>query len=263
MDIYNLITEVAKWVGWPIITIILLLGGGYVFWVLNQRIDGLKEINGWLEAKAKDAESYSPSALVERLATRHKILTEELEKLHADYKSEKQKIDELEAEKKRRIDELEAQKDKVAEELDRIAAQLHTFRVGEVNEMATFFDSWYSQKGTLSIFCSDLEWLAGASHNRIVEALQDKGSRLNLYLKDTRHEIVKKLAASGASVYHIKPEIRSSHRFSILDSNDSKSIIIRNKKVEEDGITFEEYKNQSALVNLALDMLESCYDEKL
>jgi hypothetical protein len=260
MDIYSLITQIANWVGWPIITGALLLSGGYAFWVLNQRIEALKEKNDWLEARVKDAEAYSPSALVERLAERHKILSDQLEILQAEYKSEKQKNESLEAEKNDMIIELENQRNEIDQELDRVAVQLRLPR-----KITTFFDSWYSQKGTLSIFCSDLGWLAGTSSSKIVKTLKQKGSHLNLYLKDTQHEFVQKLLESGASVYQIKPEFRSAVRFSLLDSNGSCSIIIRNKAVETDKneIELEEYKNHPTLVQLAKDLLINSYNIKL
>ena len=45
MDIYNLI---ASWLGWPIVVAFLLLAGGYGYWTLSNRIDGLKEKNDYL-----------------------------------------------------------------------------------------------------------------------------------------------------------------------------------------------------------------------
>lgn len=46
MEIY---TELAKWVGWPAIVALLLLLGGIAGWILNQRIENLKEKNAHLE----------------------------------------------------------------------------------------------------------------------------------------------------------------------------------------------------------------------
>src|SRR5204863_168263 len=158
---------------------------------------------------------------------------------------------------RQRGNELEAEKNKIAAELNNVAAQLHIFRNAEVNEMAGFFANWYSKEGNLSVFCSDLEWLADASHKKVVDALRSKGNRLSLYLRNTNHPIAKKLTDNGANLFHIKPTVHSEHRFSTLVSGDVKSIIIRNKNAEQTGITFEEYQNQPGLVNLAQEMLEN------
>jgi len=41
--------ELAEWTGWPTAMALLLLGGGYAFWLLKNRLEHLKEVNGHLE----------------------------------------------------------------------------------------------------------------------------------------------------------------------------------------------------------------------
>jgi hypothetical protein len=128
------------------------------------------------------------------------------------------------------------------------------------DEEAEFFAKWYARNGKLMIFCTDLDWLVSQRYERVVDALIRKGNRLHLYLKDHDHEIVRRLTRNGATLYAVKPSIRSTHRFSIRIDDHLNYIIIRNKETEPRKITFEEYSNHDALVNLALDMLDDCYE---
>ena len=113
MDMLVILTAVADWAGWYVVAILVILGSGVGLWVTNQRIEGLKEQNEWLKIRLGDAEKFTPSALVERYASRHKILSDELELLHVDNKANEQRIKEIETEKK-----------KITEELDNIASSL-------------------------------------------------------------------------------------------------------------------------------------------
>ena len=96
MDTYNLI---AGWLGWPIVVALLLLAGGYGYWVLNNRIDSLKEQKDYLELKLSEADKYSADTLVKRLASRLKIISAELERLHYDDRNNNHRITELEKER--------------------------------------------------------------------------------------------------------------------------------------------------------------------
>jgi len=137
---------------------------------------------------------------------------------------------------------------------------VHSF-VDNSNEEAEFFAEWYSRNGELIIFCTDLDWLSSARYDKVVDALMRKGNRLDLYLRKHNHEVVRKLARNGAKLCRVKPSIRSTHRFSIRIDEHLNYIIIRNKETEPRRITFEEYSNHHALVNLALDMLDDCYEK--
>jgi hypothetical protein len=136
---------------------------------------------------------------------------------------------------------------------------IHIFEKGSSPE-STFFLNWYSQRGVLSIFCVDLLWLD--NNTDIVNTLAGKGDHLHLYLRNYEDQIVAKLFKSGAYVYKVKDKIKSNHRFSILDDEGIKSIIIRNKETEENykNIEIQEYRNHAAFYDLAADMLDDCYD---
>ncbi|MBN1396845.1 MAG: response regulator [Bacteroidetes bacterium] len=96
MEIYNLI---ASWLGWPIVVALLLFAGGYGYWLLKNRIDGVKENNDYLKMKLSYADKLSPDFLVERLASRLNIISEELERLHSDDKNNRERITELQTER--------------------------------------------------------------------------------------------------------------------------------------------------------------------
>jgi len=136
--------------------------------------------------------------------------------------------------------------------------QFHRFEKNSPSE-AKYFLKWYSQDGTLRIFCSDLLWLE--DNPKILNALSEKGDYLHLYLRQHKDYIVDRLFNAGAHVYRVKEKIQSSHRFSILNDDGIKSIIIRNKETEEaHKIEIQEFRDHAAFYNLAADMLDDCFD---
>jgi hypothetical protein len=126
-----------------------------------------------------------------------------------------------------------------------------------------FFVKWYSQDGNLSIFCSDLDWLNNKESAGIVYQLSQKKKDLNLYLRKLNGPVVKQLKDSGANVMKIKKSIQTVHRLSLLKSDDSKKMIIRNTDIESKKITFIERDNISDpyLIGLAEDVLDDCYEK--
>lgn len=132
-------------------------------------------------------------------------------------------------------------------------------------EEADFFERWYRQPGELTMFCTDLDWLEDNKYAKVKEALIDKGDKhkLELFLKEYNNRFVDTLVKiHGAELHKVRREIRTKHRFSVLDDEGDLSIIIRNKEIdpEDSGkrIRIEEYNHDLALVNVALDMLDDC-----
>jgi hypothetical protein len=124
-----------------------------------------------------------------------------------------------------------------------------------------FFRKWYSQEGTLSIFCKDLCWLEGAESAGIVHALSSKGDRLRLYLRNPRGRVHDQLKAVGAVVHKVKPSIKTWHRLSLLECEGYKKILVRNKEFEKKEVSFIERDSISDpyLIGLAEDLLDDCY----
>jgi hypothetical protein len=89
MDLYSII---AGWTGWPVIVAVLILAGGYIYAVVNSRLELIKEKNEWLEAQISNLKEYSPDLLAQRLADRLRIANEELERLNADHLVSKEVI---------------------------------------------------------------------------------------------------------------------------------------------------------------------------
>jgi len=119
MDLYN---TIASWTGWPAIVAILLLAGGYAYWVINSRSEQLKEKNELLEAQLTTLKNYSPDILAQRLADRLRILNEELERLNADHEASRESIRNKEAE----LAEVKAQIGKLSEQLAKAQDLLQT-----------------------------------------------------------------------------------------------------------------------------------------
>jgi hypothetical protein len=84
MDLYQII---AAWTGWPFVVAVLLLAGGYGYWVMQTSQQTLQKQNDWLKQQLDNAKENTPDLLAQRLATRHRELSLELERLAADHEA--------------------------------------------------------------------------------------------------------------------------------------------------------------------------------
>jgi len=86
--------------------------------------------------------------------------------------------------------------------------------------------------------------------------------RTSIYLRNgVKDNVAKALIESGAHIFQIKDNIKTNHRFSILDDDGIQTIIIRNKDIKSDEIVFIEtnsYKDPY-LISMALDLLDDCH----
>ena len=132
-----------------------------------------------------------------------------------------------------------------------------------------FFAKWYSKDGQLSIYCSDLQWLAPNGDRRtneaakkVVKALQNKGKDLHLYLRNRASDEVASLLVEGGAKYtQIGSNIVTNHRMSIIDYSGFKRIIIRDvDKDDPNRIVFKEtnIRRDPIIISLALDLLDDC-----
>ena len=81
MDLYN---TIATWTGWPVIVSVLLLSIGYGYWAMENRIAILKDKIELLETELSIAKQFVPDILLENLAKRHKLISQELEILNKE-----------------------------------------------------------------------------------------------------------------------------------------------------------------------------------
>jgi rubrerythrin len=95
MDLYN---TLAGWADWPAVVALLLLIGAFGYWMLNKHIELLKEKIMGLENEIANLKQNTPDVLAQRMANRHKLLTEELERLHLDHKASQEAFEAKKAE---------------------------------------------------------------------------------------------------------------------------------------------------------------------
>lgn len=95
MELYN---TISSWAGWSVVVALLLLSGSYGYFVLQNRLDLLKDKNEWLEKQVNELRNYTPDVLAQRLSERLRILNEELERLSADNKTSREVIQNKESE---------------------------------------------------------------------------------------------------------------------------------------------------------------------
>lgn len=142
--------------------------------------------------------------------------------------------------------------------------RMHVLQEGS-RALAAFFHKWYSSEGDLSVFCNDMDWLVGEPNSGVVDALERKGKRLLLFLRDPTGPVVERLKRSGATVFRIKQSIKSQHRISLLNSDGIKKILVRNTEMESERISFIEADGSSDpyLITLAEDLLDDCCDKQV
>jgi DNA repair exonuclease SbcCD ATPase subunit len=97
MDLYN---TIAGWTGWPAIVAILIILGGYAYWVMHRHIELLKDENEWQSKNIANLKESSPDILAQRLADRVHILNEELSRLNEDNETNQEIINTKESELK-------------------------------------------------------------------------------------------------------------------------------------------------------------------
>lgn len=149
--------------------------------------------------------------------------------------------------------------------------KLHYSLLEGSKEEAGFFNEWYQQEcDELIVFCTDLNWMDNNNYLPVIKTLKTQGNKTKIYLAnlETKGKLVEELKLFHVNVFHIKDDIHSNHSLSIIKINDHSSIIIRNKLLmaetqqKTNFIEIDEYPNNTAIVNLALDMLDDCVDPK-
>ena len=95
MDFYN---TIASWTGWPAVVALMLLAGGYAYWVMQRRTEIIKEKNEWLKDQLTALKECAPDILAKRCADRWRLAKEELERLNSDHEASQESIQAKEAE---------------------------------------------------------------------------------------------------------------------------------------------------------------------
>jgi len=123
-----------------------------------------------------------------------------------------------------------------------------------------FFQSWYTKQGILYVFCNDLEWLDNDKGKRVLDSIKRKGPKANLFLRNTNGEVIENLRRNQVNIFHIEDGIYSQFRFSLVDNDGLKNIIIRKKEIEGEKISFMEtnMSKDPYLLDFAFDVLKHC-----
>lgn len=115
--------------------------------------------------------------------------------------------------------------------------KIHSFKFGS-KKFYKFFENWYSQKGTLTIICEDIDWIiSDDKKNRIVlNALikKAKNEKLNVIInKQSEYNLDEILKSAGAKIYKAPTHLVKSFSFSCLSQMNNNAIVIVRKKDED------------------------------
>jgi len=81
MDLYE---AVARWIGWPAVSAILLLGGALAYFHVRNLFKLQKDKIKWFEQQVASTQDYRPDVLAQRLVERLRILVQEIDRLGED-----------------------------------------------------------------------------------------------------------------------------------------------------------------------------------
>lgn len=97
-DLFDIYNTLASWVGWPALTLVLILAGFFALWIQMRHIDILKERIESLKDQNTSLSNFSSDTLVRALSDRVRIANEELERLRHDQISDQALISQKENE---------------------------------------------------------------------------------------------------------------------------------------------------------------------
>lgn len=124
------------------------------------------------------------------------------------------------------------------------------------SEFFNYFTRWYSQHGKLSIFCSDLDWMINGPHD-LINTICKKGHDCSVYLREEiKPGIEHRLKDAGVQIFPVT-ELLTRHRFSLLENDNSVSLIIGDKRNKSDDIEFKEETSVSNpyMITVVQDLL--------
>jgi len=126
------------------------------------------------------------------------------------------------------------------------------------NKFFEFFEKWYSRSGKLKLFCSNLDWMIHG-HYDLVNTICKKGSDCSLYLKEEKinPDIRARLVEKNVKIFQ-NNNLLTTHRFSLLEEDNSTFLIICDKK-NETYIEVKEESNSSNpyIITVVKDLLNS------
>lgn len=94
----ELLNEIASWVGWPAVSLILFAIGVVGMFIYEKHISVLKNHLDFEKSKNQELQNYRPDVIADRFAKRHKVLTELLEESNNEIKEDQVRISSLEIE---------------------------------------------------------------------------------------------------------------------------------------------------------------------
>lgn len=131
-----------------------------------------------------------------------------------------------------------------------------------------YFDSWYSKKGKLSIFCNDLDWTQKHPHDLIttLEIKAKEDCRIYLRNQNINSSIEERLKKSGIKILFVDDKVSTLHRFSIREDENMTYMIVGEKSAVPIGkegkieVKEENSKDNPYIINIAKDLLRKCED---
>ena len=121
-------------------------------------------------------------------------------------------------------------------------------------ELAEFFRTWYSRPGRHTVFCDDLDWMAGAQNASISAALAERRSSATVCVRKSSGEVFDRLRAAGVEMREIDVRSQMRAKLSIYESDDQREMIVRIKAREDDKIRFKRSRDRFT-IGLADDLV--------
>jgi len=106
-------------------------------------------------------------------------------------------------------------------------------------EMCRFFTEWYKRQGYHTIFCDNLDWMAGGQNTTIREALASHGAASTICLRDCSGPVFDELNQAGVSMRQIRGDVHMRAKISIkLDDGLGQMIVRISGRDNDDKVRF-------------------------
>ena len=127
--------------------------------------------------------------------------------------------------------------------------ETYSFKRETDPKLAKFFQEWYGRSGNHRVFCTDLEWLDSLEMAAARQALAQLGTRLNVYLVETKGAACADIRNRGGLI-HLVPKGAMGERaprMSIIEDGDSQIAAIRFKNAPGDRVQFRRTADNTVL----------------
>jgi hypothetical protein len=110
-------------------------------------------------------------------------------------------------------------------------------------ELCKFFTEWYAHSGEHTIFCDNLEWMAGPANATARDALAARGDSATVCLRRCSGDVYEELRRAGVNMRKIHDHVQMRAKISIKHDDGFGQMIVRIKGNDDDKVRFRRFSD--------------------